>query len=121
MRILFVSSTLAAGRYVCAGLEVLDAGGSDDERMDFARAEAADIIASDLDTAEQLPARVQLLPDRLSYLDGGGSLCGTRGTLVEALKTRLANLKPGWRIEGRGRDRGIFSVREEERTLRNAK
>jgi hypothetical protein len=116
MRVLVASSNLGAGRLYCGGLEVLDAGGDEEERLDCARAEAADFIATDVETAGQLPARVQLLSNSLPYLEGGGSSCETRAELVEALKSRLASLRPGWRIEGRGREQGIFSVCLEDKT-----
>lgn len=99
---------------MCDGAEVLDAGGSDDDRIDYVRAEAADLLASEVEREGQFPARVSLLPNRLPYLEGGGQPCATRYEMVEAIRVRLAALKPGWRIEGRGRERGIISVYEDD-------
>lgn len=114
MKALRVNSNLGAGRVLCDGREVLDAGGSEAERLDYARAEAADLLATDVEVAGQLPARVALLPDKYAWLDGGGQPCASRVELLDALRTRMAALKPGWRVDGRGRERGIFSVREVE-------
>ena len=112
MKVLRVISNLGAGRVNCDGAEVTEGGGSDEERLDYARVEAADLLATDVESAGQLPARVALLPDKYPWFEGGGQPCASRVELIDALRTRMAALKPGWRIEGRGRERGIFSVRE---------
>jgi hypothetical protein len=114
VKVLKVSSTLGAGQVVCDGAEVLDAGGRDEDRLEYARAEAADLLTSDVEAAQQFPARVSLLPGHLPYLVGGGQPCANRFEMVEAIRVRLAALKPGWRIEGRGRERGIISVYEDD-------
>lgn len=114
MKVLRVNSNLGAGRVVCDGAEVLDARRSEQQRLDYARAEAADLLAIDVEAAGQFPARVALLPAKLPFLEGGGQPCENRAELLDAIRTRLTALKPGWRIEGRGRERGIFSVCEED-------
>lgn len=74
-----------SGSEVFHGMEVVRAGGSEADRVDFAAAEASAYLAS----IAGLPCQVELLrPDAPARLEGGET-CATRPTLEEALAKRL--------------------------------
>lgn len=87
------------------GFEVRDAGGSEEERLDYARSEAAEEGAA----AAQLPARIALLAPGVDWMEGGGEPCASAAALEAAITKRLARLKGQHRVEVRDA-RGLVFV-----------
>ena len=103
-----------AGATVCHGLEVSEAGGSERDRVDYAAAEAAGLLAS----RASLPAHVALLQADSEWMLKGGQTCATRGELEAALTLRLKKALdlPGKRVEAHGADGSVLKVTVEEMT-----
>jgi hypothetical protein len=83
--------------HIFDGMEVLRAGGTEDERYGFAVDEAADLIHMHLG----VPVRLNILRDDFDWMEGGGTLVERVEQLQAAILDRLERLAPGLRVEAR--------------------
>lgn len=110
---------------LCHGIEVSEAGGSEEDRQDLAAAEAAGLIAA----RAALPARAALIQADVGWMEAGGQVCATRDELEAALCQRLrmaldaklvadGDRRKEKRVEVRGSEGYPYRVTVEMRTPR---
>jgi len=98
------------------GLEVVEAGGAEWDRQDFAAAEAAQCVAA----LAALPCKVAIFGADKEWGDIGGEECAGREQLEAALQRRYAKAlsEGGRRVEARDASGAVFKAAAVEMTPR---